>query len=166
MAASAISTSWVFNSPLEIGLRSLCILVELHPRRHDLQRLVLLDYLLVHSADVDGGPESLHAAVPQRSAEVLVRRAVLEPGLALYARRGLVSVAMDADGFSYRATDRGGCFLDTIRTAYVEALRIRAGWIAGNFGELPTSEISQFVNTELDSWGGQFAEYRGSGGIP
>jgi len=166
MAAAGSATSWVFNSPVELGLRSLCILVELDPRRNDLQRLVLLDYLLVHSADVDGGPESLHPAVPQRGAEVLVRRAVLEPGLALYARRGLVSVAMDADGFSYGATDRGACFLDTLRSAYVKALRSRAGWIAGSFGELETSEISRYVNTELDRWGGQFAEYRGSGGTP
>lgn len=158
------TTSWVFNSPVELGLRSLCVLVGLDPQRHDLQRLVLLDYLLVHSADVDGGPESLHPALPQRGAEVLVRRAVLEPGLTLYARRGLVSVSIDANGFSYGATDRGACFLDTLRSTYVEALRNRASWIAASFGELDTSEISRYVNTELDRWGGQFAEYRGSGG--
>lgn len=164
MAAPGSPTSWVFNSPVELGLRSLCVLVELDPHHHDLQRLVLLDYLLVHSADVDGGPESLHPAVPQRGAEVLVRRAVLEPGLALYARRGLVSITMDADGFSYGTTDRGACFLDTLRSQYVEALRSRAGWIAASFGKLETSEISRFVNTELDRWGGQFAVYHGSGG--
>ena len=164
MAAPGSTTSWVFNSPVELGLRSLCVLVELYPHHHDLQRLVLLDFLLVHSADVDGGPVSLHPAVPQRGAEVLVRRAVLEPGLALYARRGLVSVAIDTNGFSYGATDRGACFLDTLRSAYIDALRNRASWIAASFGELETSEISQYVNTELDLWGGQFAEYRGSGG--
>lgn len=159
-------TSWVFNSPVELGLRSLCVLVELYPRHHDLQRLVLLDYLMVHSADVDGGPESLHPALPQRGAEVLVRRAVLEPGLALYARRGLVTVTMDANGFSYGATDRGGCFLDTLRSRYVEALRSRASWIAASFGDLQTNEITQYVSTELDQWGGQFAEYRGLGRTP
>ncbi len=42
-------------------------------------------------------------------------------------------------------------------------LRSRASWIAASFGELETSEISRYVNTELDRWGGQFAEYRGSG---
>lgn len=162
IATPGATTSWVFNSPVELGLRSLCVLVDLYPHRHDLQRLVLLDYLLVHSADVDGGPESLHPAVPQRGAEVLVRRAVLEPGLALYARRGLVSVTMDLNGFSYGATDRGACFLDTLRSRYVEALRSRASWIAARFGELETSEISRYVNTELDRWGGQFAEDRGS----
>lgn len=166
MGTPDATTSWVFNSPVELGLRSLCVLVELDPHRHDLQRLVLLDYLLVHSADVDGGPESLHPSVPQRGAEVLVRRAVLEPGLALYVRRGLVTVTMDANGFSYGATDRGGCFLDTLRSRYVEALRSRASWIAASFGELETSEITRYVSTELDRWGGQFAEYRGLGRMP
>jgi hypothetical protein len=69
---------------------------------------------------------------------------------------------MDASGFSYGATDRGGCFLDTLRSSYVEDLRSRASWIAATFGKLETSEISRYVNTELDRWGGQFAEYRGS----
>lgn len=163
MGRPELTTSWVFNSPVELGLRSLCVLVELDPDRHDLQRLVLLDYLLVHSGDVDGGPQSLHPAVPQRGAEVLVRRAVLQPGLALYAARGLVSTAMDSNGFSYGATDRGGCFLDTIRSTYVEALRRRASWIAASFGKMETREISRYVNTELDRWGGQFAEHHGSG---
>lgn len=163
MGVPEATTSWVFNSPVELGLRSLCVLVELYPHSQDLQRLVLLDYLLVHSADVDGGPESLHPALPQRGAEVLVRRAVLEPGLALYARRGLVKVTMDVNGFSYGATDRGGCFLDTLRSRYVSDLRSRASWIAASFGELETGDITRHVSTELDRWGGQFAEYRGSG---
>ena len=72
-------------------------------------------------------------------------------------------MTMDAKGFSYGATDRGGCFLDSLRSKYVEALRSRATWIATSFGELETSEISRYVNTELDRWGGQFAEHRGSG---
>lgn len=166
MTTPDATTSWVFNSPVELGLRSLCVLVELDPHRHDLQRLVLLDYLLVHSADVDDGPESLHPAAPQRGAEVLVRRALLEPGLALYAKRGLITVTTDANGFSYGATDRGGCFLDMLRSRYVGALRSRANWIAARFGELETSEVTRYVSSELDRWGGQFAGYRGPGRAP
>lgn len=151
------ATSMVFNSPTELGLRALCLLVELHPQFLDLQRLVLLDYLLVHSADVDGGPSSLHAATPQRGSEVLVRRAILEPGLAMYARRGLIEAKIDANGFTYAASDRGACFLDSLRTGYVVAMRERAGWISNRFGALPTPRIRGFVNSELDRWGGQFA---------
>ena len=61
-----------FNSPLETGLRSLAILEAAFPNRYDLQRLVEMDYLVVHSADV-GGPESLHAPLPLRAGELLDR---------------------------------------------------------------------------------------------
>ena len=150
-------TSHLFNSPMELGLRALCVLVEVHPQPQDLQRLVLLDYLLVHSADVDGGPPSLHAATPQRGAEVLVRRAILEPGLALFARRGLVVPHTDTAGFAFSASDRSACFLDMFRSPHVSAMRDRARWISERFGSLPTMAIQGFVNEELDRWGGQFA---------
>ena len=149
----------LYNSPVELGLRALCLLVEMHPSSCDLQRLVLFDYLLVHSADADGGPESLHPAIPQRGAEVLVRRAILGPGLALYARRGLICTVADSAGFTYAASDRGPAFLDTLRAEYVAMLRERAHWASCMFGELPTGEIQRYVKTELDRWGGQFADH-------
>jgi hypothetical protein len=147
----------LFNSAVELGLRSLCVLVETYPRISDLQRLVLFDYMLVHSADVDGGPESLHPATPQRGTEILVRRAIIEPGLSLFSRRDLICITAEGDGFAYSASDRGAAFLDSLRAEYVKMLRERAHWIAGAFGGLPTREIQLFVNTELDRWGGQFA---------
>ena len=157
------SASHLFNSPMELGLRALCLLVELYPQPQDLQRLVLLDYLLVHSADVDGGPPSIHAATPQRGAEVLVRRAILEPGLALFARRGLIVPSIDAAGFAYLASDRGACFLDTLRSPYLLAIRDRGRWISERFGSLPTATIQGFVNDKLDRWGGQFTDTAAEG---
>ncbi len=54
-----------FNSPLETGIRSLSILVAAYPASLDIQRLVEMDYLVVHSGDA-GGPESLHVPLPRR----------------------------------------------------------------------------------------------------
>ena len=153
------SAPQLFNSAIELGLRALCILVETHPKSFDLQRLVIFDYLLVHSADVDGGPSSLHPATPQRGTEVLVRRAILEPGLALYSQRGLICTTTEPSGFAYTASDRGAAFLDTLRADYVVMLRERSRWVSVTFGELPTGDIQRYVNTELDRWGGQFADH-------
>ena len=61
-----------FNSPFEAGVRSLAILVAAFPEAYDLQRLVEMDYLVVHSGDVNG-PASLHAPLPMRAGELLVR---------------------------------------------------------------------------------------------
>ena len=70
-----------FNTPLECGLRMLFVLNAAGERRSDLQRLVSYDYLLVHSGDVDDGPESLHPPVPFRGTEVLVKRGLISAGL-------------------------------------------------------------------------------------
>lgn len=69
-----------FNSPLETGLRSVAILAEACPDEFDLQRLLYLDYLVVHSSDADG-PTSLHPNTPLRNGELLVRRGLIERGL-------------------------------------------------------------------------------------
>jgi hypothetical protein len=65
--------SRLFNTPLECGFR-LAIILDAVSGEPDLQRLVSYDYLLVHSGDVEGGPASLHPAVPFRGTELLVKR--------------------------------------------------------------------------------------------
>ena len=79
-----------FNSPLEVGLRALIVLTESHPVAHSLQRLTVLDYLVVHLDDAPDGPPGLHPQTPYRAGELLLRRGVLEQGLLLYQSRGLV----------------------------------------------------------------------------
>jgi len=63
----------LFNTPIESGLRTLILLAVAAPEGCDLARLVIYDYLLVHSSDVDGGPESIHPPSLFRSGEFLVR---------------------------------------------------------------------------------------------
>lgn len=60
MTASADHIFSPFNSPVESGLRALVLLYSLFPTSASLQRLVVFDYLLIHSDDVPDGPEGLH----------------------------------------------------------------------------------------------------------
>ena len=76
----------LFNSALETGVRSVVLLDTAYPRAFDLKELTWLDHLVVHTADVSG-PESLHPNVPHRDGELLVRRSLVEEGVALM--RGL-----------------------------------------------------------------------------
>jgi len=78
-----------FNGPIEIGLRAISILNDAYPSGYSLQRLIIFDYLSVHSDDISGGPTGLHPKTPHRSGELLVRRDVLQKGLLLYMGRGL-----------------------------------------------------------------------------
>ncbi len=72
--------SKVFNTPFELGVRMVYLLMALYPRKLDLQRLVYFDYAAIYSADLNG-PESLHTPVPLRGGEYTSRREVIEEGL-------------------------------------------------------------------------------------
>ena len=96
--------SSTFNSPVEVGLRALCVLTAGYPARHSLQRLTIYDYLVVHSDDIPGSPVSLHPRTPHRGGELLARRGILQDGLALYASRGLLERRYDDDGVFFRAS--------------------------------------------------------------
>ncbi len=145
-----------FNSATEIGLRSTVLLFEMYPDFASLQRLVVYDYLLVHSDDVPNGPEGLHPKTPYRSGELLVRRDTLQKGLLLYMSRGLIHGAYLAEGVRYSATERTGGFVESFSAAYVADLRSRSAWLVEQFGEQTDQELDAFARDHLGEWGAEF----------
>lgn len=144
-----------FNSPFETGLRAAAVLVAAYPRALDLQRLVVFDHLCVHTGDV-GGPDSLHAPVPMRSAEILVRRQLVERGLLLMMSRGLITRSAEPTGIVYRAGDFAETFLVSLSSTYLAALCDRAEWVVETFADLADEEIRKRTGTVLERWEEQF----------
>jgi hypothetical protein len=144
-----------FNSPLETGIRALSILEAAHPVSCDLHRLVELDYLVVHSGDA-GGPESLHAPLPMRAGELLVRREIIERGLLLMASRGLVERVVSPDGFLYRAGEAAGPYMAALRAPYSINLRERARWAVEAFGHLSNDAIRSITQRFFEKWTSEF----------
>lgn len=144
-----------FNSPLETGIRSLAILVAAYPAPFDLERLVEMDYLVVHSDDADG-PESLHAALPMRAGELLVRRGLIENGLLLMASRDLIQRIPEEDGFNYIAGAAAAPFLSSLTATYSQRLKARAQWAVERFTGVSTSEIRQITHRLFENWSSQF----------
>ena len=145
----------LFNSPLETGIRSLIILAAAHPTAFDLERLVEMDYLVVHSGDADG-PESLHADLPMRAGELLVRRGLIERGLLLMSSRNLVQQIHAKDGFSYVAGDAAAPFLISLTSIYSQRLKERAQWAVEKYKDMTTSEIRQITHSFFADWTSQF----------
>ncbi len=144
-----------FNSPLETGLRSLSILEAAFPCPYDLQRLVEMDYLVVHSADV-GGPESLHAALPLRAGELLVRRQLIEKGLLLMMSKGLIDRRVASAGIEYAASDAASPYLASLTAPYTLQLRERAQWLVANFHKYSTEEIRSLIRHFFHRWSSEF----------
>lgn len=145
-----------FNGPVEIGLRALCVLTAAYPASYSLQHLVVFDYLTVHSDDMPGGPEGLHPQTPLRGGEILVRRGVLQQGLALYESRGLIENAYRDGGIFFSATDTSAGFLDSLGTEYVAGLRQRADWLIEGYGLLDEADLDAMVRERIGTWGAEF----------
>jgi len=144
-----------FNGPVEIGLRALCVLTTAFPSAYALQRLVIFDYFLVHSDDIDGGPEGMHPRTPHRGGEILVRRGVIQDGLALYESRGLIERVYKDGGIFFAATDKSADFLNTLSTEYLTGLRERADWIVESFDALDDMDLDVMVRERIGTWGAE-----------
>lgn len=155
MSEERQSNVTVFNSALETGVRSLVILAANFPAALDLQRLVDLDYLVVHSGDVNG-PESLHPPLPMREGELLVRRKIIESGLSLMMSRGLIIRIADPEGIVYQASDCAKPFVDSLAAPYMRSLMDRANWVATTFGSMDTTELHNLISSFFDKWTTQF----------
>lgn len=145
------ATLATFNSPLEAGIRALSVLAPAFPRAFDVQRLVAFDHLVVHSGDI-GGPDSLHPQLPHRSAELLVRRSIVERGLHLMMHRGLVERQIGAAGICYRAAEFAEMFLASLAAPYTAALRDRGAWVAETYGDTPDETLRQAMNSIFGQW--------------
>lgn len=116
------------NSPLEVGMRALVLLAESHPEPLDLGQLVLFDYALLHSSELDG-PPSLHPELPARAGELGMKRNVLEEALLVLIRAELAEIEGIPQGLVYSATEQGTAFVDVLEAPYMESLRRRAEWV-------------------------------------
>lgn len=150
------SWQYVFNTPLECGLRCGAVLLAAHPARCDLQRLVQYEYLLVHSGDVGQGPPSLHPPVPHRAGELLVRRGLIERGLLFMMSRQLVCREPSDRGINYFAGELALPFFDALEAGYTRHIRERALWVVERFGGVPDDSLHQFMRANWTSWGSEF----------
>jgi len=144
-----------FNSSLESGVRALIILTSIYPQSADQQRLVEFDYLVVHSGDANG-PVSLHAPLPMRAGELLVRRSIVESGLLLMMSRGLVDRVTTENGIEYVASEIANTFVNSLSVPYLVKLKERAKWVADKFGAVPEEELHQVTKRFFDKWTTQF----------
>lgn len=150
-----LSAEMLFNSPLEVGLRTLIVLAEVNDWC-DLQRLTIYDYFLLHSSDIEHGPASLHPPSPFRSGELAVKRDVIQKGLQLLLSKGLVESSFDELGIRFKAKLVARPFLDYFDSSYAKRARGIATWIASKFQRMDDAELQRVVNERIGKWGSEF----------
>lgn len=141
---------------MESGLRSLTLLVAGYPFQHDLERLVIYDYLLVHSGDIENGPQSIHPNTPHRSGEILIKRPVIKSGLNNMIAKGLIAADYSEAGITYAATEMASPFLDSLQANYTREIVDIADWVVKVFSSYNIDDLKALVNGNLNIWGGEF----------
>lgn len=144
----------VFNGTIETGLRLLIILEAIYPARLDLDSLSLLDYFVVHTADL-GGPESLHPAFPERAGEYRVRRTLIQDALHMLRRVSLIDVVEAEDGISFLSGDDAPAFVKLLNSEYSRDLSTRATWLANRVHEEGDPLLAS-MRQLIDRWSLEF----------
>lgn len=144
-----------FNSALEVGTRVVILLCAAYPESLDVQKIIRLDYLMIHSGDVDG-PESLHTPVPHRSGELLVKHELVQRGLYLMMSRGLIKQLSESDGFKYMAEDEAGSFISSFESNYYKELKERAEWTIKKYAAHSIMDLDILARKFFGSWHIQF----------
>ena len=120
----------------------------------DLQMLVLLDYAIIYSGDLDG-PESLHTPVPYRGGELMSRRELIEQGLYLMSTRGLVDARMEDSGITYLPGPHARGLVGLLTSKYFLQLEARCKWAASRFGSADSNTLTVEFARQGHLWGAE-----------
>lgn len=146
----------LFNGAFETGLRALCALSAGHPHEYDIQQILAFDHIIVHSGDIPGGPPSIHPQVQQRNGELLIRRPLIQTGLALMETKGLVVTRAFKGQIVYASTEFAPVFLSSLENPYLHKLIERAEWAVSVFGDLGPRSFLDVFNAAFDRWSTEF----------
>ncbi len=146
----------VFNNEVEIGLRILIILQSIYPKSFDVEMINYYDYFILHTKDI-GGDESLHADVPNRFGELIVKRDLIRSSLILLITKELVEIKYTDNGIEYIATENTAPFLDTLSEEYTMHLNANIKWVCNRFKDYTHEEIKMYVNKNKEKWGSELS---------
>jgi len=146
----------IFNSPLEIGFRTLFILNGISPMEVDFNRLVIYDYFLLNSNDFPNGPTSLHPPIPHRSAQIIIKPLILKDALVLMKSKELLDIVFTKTGIKYKSNDLTKKFIEFQDNEYSKKLIELSEWIKNQFGNISDAELNTLVDNNIPNWGGEF----------
>jgi hypothetical protein len=146
----------VFNSPLEIGFRTLFILNGIFPSEIDFNRLVIYDYFLLNSSDFPNGPTSLHPPIPHRSAQIIIKPLILKDALVLMKSKELIDIVFSTEGIKYKANELTKAFISLQENDYSKRLIELSNWINKQFGDFSDEQLNTLVENNIPNWGGEF----------
>lgn len=141
----------LLNGPLEVGLRVLVILDAQFPRALNVDDLLVLDHVALHSGDFSG-PDSLHPALPLRAADVGARRDGIRHGVEMLIHRGLAAPKLELQGILFEASERSHSIVELIESHYLRLFRERVRWAIEASFALSPADTREALSDIVRSW--------------
>jgi hypothetical protein len=147
----------LFNSPIEIGLRCLFLLYQFRNDHLSIDKLIYLDYFLIHAGDVSKEQKSIHPKYPFRSTEIVVKREILSSALKLLISKELININFADTGIQYEITNVGCKALDYFESNYANQIRKVSDWLYQTYKDFTEAQLSEVIDTNLQKWGSEFS---------
>lgn len=147
----------LYNSSIEIGLRCLFLLSRFTKEGLSIDKLIYLDYFLIHSGDISKEQKSIHPKYPFRGAEIVVKRQLLTNALNLLICRELIKVHFSAIGILYKITPIGYKAMEYFESDYAEKIMKVSDWIYTTFHEHTEEQLSEVIHANIQKWGSEFS---------
>lgn len=147
----------LFNSPIEIGLRTLFILFQFKPEALSIDKLICFDYFLIHAGDVSKEQVSIHPKYPFRSTEIIVKREILMMAVKLLVSKELVTVKFSNQGILYEITSIGCRSLDYFESSYADELRKVSEWLYDRYSNFSEEQLFDVIHANIQKWGNEFS---------
>lgn len=146
----------LYNSPLEVSLRTAVILSNTPEETYDIDRLVIFDYFVLHAKDLDMSQKNLHPSLPFRSSELIIRRKLITEGLEMLVSKGLINIVYNDDGIYYKSNPSTELFANLLISDYALKLKALSEWVIKKYGKLSTNQLASLVNKGIRLWGSEF----------
>lgn len=152
---SGIEVTKIFNTPEEVGIRVLLILSQSMDAM-DLQRLVYYDYFLLHLNDILKDQDSIHPSNPYHATEIAIKRKLIQEGINLMSKKGLIDIHFSIQGISYSRNKMTIEFLEYFDSNYFNKLEKNARIVEENFNTFTDEKIQNYVYENIGKWTGEF----------
>lgn len=149
----------LLNSSIEVALRILILLDELN-KEIDLQKLIFLDYALLHACDFDINQKNLVPASPFRKEELSIKSELLKNALKILCEKQLIDVVFNSNGIVYKNNELSKLFLKKISSEYAIEIKEQAKWVKKHFRKyFEYQKMKQYFDCTLDKWESEFSVY-------
>lgn len=145
----------LFNTEIETSIR-LLVLITAIDGHADLQKMIYMDFLVLHYGNIDKGSKSLHPANPYHVTEVYSRRELIKSSVNILLRKGLIDIHLSHEGIGYSKNSLSRSFLELFESDYFIELEANVELVTAKFKGYSTSELKSYFDQNLHSWEDEF----------